>query len=105
MKKLTRDNIDNIKPYEPGKPIDDVKRELGLSEIIKLASNENPLGVSPLALKAMEKSLADVYRYPDGNNYCLRRKLAQRFKVDIDNIIVGNGSNEINRAFSQNIFI
>jgi len=95
MKKLTRDNIDNIKPYEPGKPIDDVKRELGLSEIIKLASNENPLGVSPLALKAMEKSLADVYRYPDGNNYCLRRKLAQRFKVDIDNIIIGNGSNEI----------
>jgi histidinol-phosphate aminotransferase len=95
MKKLTRDNIDNIKPYEPGKPIEDVKRELGLTEIIKLASNENPLGVSPLALKAMKESLAEVYRYPDGNNYSLRKKLAQRFKVEMDNVIIGNGSNEI----------
>jgi len=95
MKKLTRDNIDNIKPYEPGKPIDEVKRELGLEEIIKLASNENPLGVSPLALKAMKESLGGVYRYPDGNNYSLRKKLAERFNVDKDNVIVGNGSNEI----------
>lgn len=95
MRKLVRDNINSIKPYEPGKPIDEIKRELGLPEIIKLASNENPLGVSPLALKAMKESLAEVYRYPDSNNYRLRKKLAQRFNVDMDNIIIGNGSNEI----------
>jgi histidinol-phosphate aminotransferase len=95
MRKLTRDNIDGIKPYEPGKPIDDVKRELGLSEITKLASNENPLGVSPLALKAMRDALDSVYRYPDGSNYKLRESIAERFKIDMDNVIIGNGSNEI----------
>jgi histidinol-phosphate aminotransferase len=95
MKKFVRDNIDKIKPYKPGKPIEDVKRELGLSDIVKLASNENPLGVSPKALLAMQESLKEIYRYPDGSTLRLRRKLADKFNIDMDNLIIGNGSNEI----------
>lgn len=88
--------IKEIKPYKPGKPIEEVIRELGLTgEIIKLASNENPLGVSPLAHKAMEMVLKDTFLYPDDNCYYLRNKLAERFKVEQENIIVGNGSVEI----------
>jgi histidinol-phosphate aminotransferase len=95
MKKFVRDNIGKIKPYKPGKPIEDVKRELGLTDIIKLASNENPLGVSPKALVAMQESLKGINRYPDGSTLKLRGKLADKFNLDIDNFIIGNGSNEV----------
>ena len=91
-----RDFIKLIRPYKPGKPIEEVVRELNLKgEIIKLASNENPLGTSPLALKAMKEALEEAYLYPDDNCYYLRKKLADRFNVDQANIIVGNGSVEI----------
>ena len=83
--------------YEPGRPIDDVARELGLdpNTVIKLASNENPLGTSPKALEAMKAALADSALYPDGGCQRLREKLANRHGLQVDQIVVGNGSNEI----------
>jgi len=83
--------------YEPGKPIEDVARELGLkpSEIIKLASNENPLGPSPKALQAMREALERAHFYPDGGGYYLRESIAQKFALARENVILGCGSNEI----------
>jgi histidinol-phosphate aminotransferase len=89
--------IRSIAPYQPGKPIGELARELGLDpdNIIKLASNENPLGVSPLAMRAMQAALADIARYPDGNGFELKHALAQRFGVDMAQIVLGNGSNDV----------
>lgn len=87
--------ITQIAPYQTGKPIDELKRELGLDDIIKLASNENPLGCSPHATQAMQDELADVGRYPDGSGYTLKAKIAQRFAVEMNQITLGNGSNDI----------
>ena len=86
-----------IAPYQPGKPIAELARELQLdsASIIKLASNENPLGVSPLAMRAMQAALADVARYPDGNGFELKEALAQHYGVDIAQIVLGNGSNDV----------
>jgi len=83
--------------YQPGRPIEEVAREIGLPprDIIKLASNENPLGPSPAALAAMEKVLRQLHLYPDGNAYYLKNKLAAKLGVDASNLILGNGSNEI----------
>jgi len=83
--------------YEPGKPIDDVARELGLdpTTIIKLASNENPLGPSPRAVEAGCKAMGDIRLYPDGGCCELRRRLAERLELGADQVILGNGSNEI----------
>lgn len=83
--------------YVPGKPIEDVARELGLAErdIIKLASNENPLGPSPAALAAMQQVLAHIHLYPDGNAFHLRRRLAEKLAIAPGNLLLGNGSNEI----------
>ncbi|MEO0094457.1 MAG: histidinol-phosphate transaminase [candidate division WOR-3 bacterium] len=91
-----RDFIEKIKPYKPGKPIEEVARELNLKgEIIKLASNENPLGTSPLAIKAMRRALKESFLYPDDNCFYLKDILAKRLNVSPDEIIVGNGSVEI----------
>ena len=95
MEDLVRENISRFKPYEAGKPIKEVQRELGLKRIIKLASNENPLGPSPLALEAIKKSLSNISRYPDGSCFYLKRKLAEKLNIQPSNIIFGNGSNEI----------
>lgn len=83
--------------YEPGKPIEDVARELGLkpADIIKLASNENPLGPSPKALEAMRDALERSHIYPDGGGYYLREAIAGEFGLKRENVILGNGSNEI----------
>jgi histidinol-phosphate aminotransferase len=81
--------------YVPGKPIEEVQRELGVSDIVKLASNENPLGPSPKAVAAIEKTLANLHRYPDGSGYALRKVLAARHGVDIEQIILGSGSVDI----------
>ena len=83
--------------YQPGRPIEEVARELGLpaADIIKLASNENPFGPSPLALAAMEKALRQTNLYPDGNAFYLKGTLAQKLGVETTNLVVGNGSNEI----------
>jgi histidinol-phosphate aminotransferase len=86
-----------IAPYQPGKPISELAREMGLKEksIIKLASNENPLGVSPKAKAAIKKALAELGRYPDGNAFELKAALAKRFGVSEECIVVGNGSNDL----------
>lgn len=83
--------------YEPGKPIEDVARELGLKpeEIIKLASNENPIGPSPKAVEAMKKAVEEVHFYPDGGGWRLRNAIAEKFGLGRENVILGNGSNEI----------
>jgi histidinol-phosphate aminotransferase len=84
-----------LRPYEPGRPIEEVERELGLSDTIKLASNENALGPSPRALEAVRATLCDLHRYPDGGAVMLLRKLADRLDVECRQILLGNGSNEI----------
>ena len=75
--KLAGDNILTLPFYEPGKPIEEVERELGIKGIIKLASNENPLGPSPLAIEAMRKAIPEVHRYPDAMAFKLREKLSK----------------------------
>lgn len=87
--------ISSIRPYVPGKPIDELERELGIKGSIKLASNENPLGPSPVALEAMKGALDGLNRYPDGSGYHLRNALSKKLFVDPENIILGNGSNEL----------
>jgi histidinol-phosphate aminotransferase len=87
--------IKNLVPYPPGKPIEELKRELGLKDIVKMASNENPLGPSLLAVQAIKDSLSKINFYPDGSGYYLRRRLAEELNVKMENIILGNGSNEI----------
>jgi histidinol-phosphate aminotransferase len=89
--------LDSLPVYQPGRPIEEVARELHLppEEIIKLASNENPLGPSPLALAAMRKAVMQVHLYPDGNAFYLKAKLATKLGLDPHNLILGNGSNEI----------
>jgi len=95
MKNLARKNILKIKPYIPGKPIEEVRRELGLRGVIKLASNENAFPPSGRAVLAAGKALLSANRYPDGGCFYLKNKLARRFKVKTGNIVVGNGSDEI----------
>ena len=89
--------VRDIAPYQPGKPIAELARELGLDEtgIIKLASNENPIGVSPLARRAIDSSLADLARYPDGNGYELKQAIARHSGIDSACIVLGNGSNDV----------
>src|SRR5216683_1122807 len=86
-----------IAPYQPGKPISELAREMGLDEkkIIKLASNENPLGVSPKAKAAIKKALPELGRYPDGNAFELKAALSRRYGVPEECIVVGNGSNDL----------
>ena len=90
---LPRRNLSRIRPYQPGRPIELVARELGIEgDIIKLASNENPLGTSPLARKAIVEYAEEGNFYPDDGGYRLRRKLANRYGVDFEMTILGNGS-------------
>ncbi len=96
MRPLAPPHLARLNPYDPGKPIDEVRRELNLEgEIIKLASNENPLGPSPKGVEAARRALEEVHRYPDGGGFYLRRALAERFDVDPRRVVLGNGSNEL----------
>ncbi len=96
MKKLIRDNILKIQQYEPGKPIELLRRELGIEgDVCKMASNENPLGPSPLAIEAIQKWLGECNFYPDNSCYELREKLGRIFGFPISNIRIGNGSSEL----------
>jgi histidinol-phosphate aminotransferase len=88
-------DIDSLSPYVPGKPIEELQRELGLARVIKLASNENPLGPSPKALAVLADAAKTLHRYPDGGAFRLRTALAERWKVSLDQVILGNGSDEI----------
>ena len=87
--------VRQLHPYEPGKPISELERELGITGIIKLASNENPLGTSPKALAAMRAALAETALYPDGNAFALKRTLAEHHKVEPNSILVATGSDHI----------
>ncbi len=84
-----------LHPYEPGKPIEEVQRELGIGEPAKLASNENPIGPSPKALEAIRAVLGELHRYPDGSSWTLRHKIAAKHKVSPEQIFMGSGSCEI----------
>ena len=87
--------LEKIKPYEPGKPIEELQRELGLTEIVKLASNESPLGPPKESIEAMHAAIAELNRYPDDSCYHLKHKLSERFDVPVRDITVGAGSAEI----------
>ena len=97
METTAHPHILNLLAYEPGKPVEELAREMGLnpSDIIKLASNENPLGPSPLALQAMRDTLERSHFYPDGGAWALRNAIAEKLRLERANVILGNGSNEI----------
>lgn len=94
---LSPSYVRSIAPYQPGKPIGELARELGLKEegIVKLASNENPRGIGPRTRAAIEAAINDVARYPDGNGYELKLALSRRYGVDASSIVLGNGSNDV----------
>jgi len=92
---LPRKAILNVKPYQPGKPIEEVKREIGLKDVIKMASNENPLGPSPKAVASIRKYLCNINRYPEGGCFYLRQAVAKKLKVKPEQLIFGNGSDEL----------
>jgi histidinol-phosphate aminotransferase len=95
MKLCVPDYILSLKPYVAGKPLEELEREYGISDAIKLASNENPLGPSPLAIKAIQQAVKELHRYPNGGSYHLCEKLSKHFDVEKKNIILGNGSDDI----------
>jgi len=95
MKLSIPDYILSIKPYVPGKPLEELEREYGIKKSIKLASNENPLGPSPMAVKAIGSALEKLNRYPDGSGYNLINRIAEKLKLSPENIVLGNGSDEI----------
>ncbi len=87
--------VGRVSPYKPGKPVSEVQRELGLEKVVKLASNENNLGPSPKAVAAMREALAGVHEYPEGSGYYLVTAIAQKFGLHFDQIILGNGGNDL----------
>jgi histidinol-phosphate aminotransferase len=87
--------LKSIRPYEPGKPIEEVQREYGLTRVIKLASNENPLGPSPKAMESVQAVIPELHRYPDPSAYVLKGKIADRLGLSREWIVLGNGSTEI----------
>jgi len=92
---LATKGVQQLTPYQPGKPVEELERELGISGSIKLASNENPLGPSPLAIEAMTNILPAINYYPDGGGFSLSNKLAEKHQLEVSNITLGNGSNDI----------
>lgn len=92
---LVTPQVLTLKRYVPGKPIEELQREKGLARIVKLASNENPLGPSPLGVEAFRAEAARLHRYPDGYGFLLKSAIAGRWGVDLDNVVLGNGSSEI----------
>ncbi len=92
---LASHGIRELQPYQPGKPVEELERELGLTDVIKLASNENPLGASSSVLESVQSSLADVARYPDGSAYLLKNKLSDFLGVATNQLTIGNGSNDV----------
>ncbi|MCP3873472.1 MAG: histidinol-phosphate transaminase [Desulfobacteraceae bacterium] len=95
MKFKISDQISAIKPYEPGKPLKEIQREYNISNAIKLASNENPIGFSPKVYDAVTKNMKDMNRYPESSAPVLTNKLAKKFDISTKNIVIGNGSDDI----------
>ncbi len=100
-KELYRRQLANLKPYVPGKPSDEVKREYGLEEIIKLASNENPLGPSPKAVEAVKKAADTIHIYPDNDGHDLKEKLSLKYGVTKNQIVLGNGGTELIKLLAE----
>ena len=96
-----RPNVLKMSPYSPGKPIEEVKRELGLTRVIKLASNENPLGPSPKAVAAVKAAAENIHLYPDASAHTLREALSKHYDLPMPQIVVGNGSDEIIHMLGQ----
>lgn len=94
MHELAAPGVQKLIPYQPGKPIEELQRELGLSQVIKLASNENPLGPSPLVCETVRAQLNELSRYPDGNGFILKQSLGRHLGVDHRQVTLGNGSND-----------
>jgi len=92
---LASPGIRELQPYMPGKPVEELERELGLSNVIKLASNENPLGASPTVHSSIQSALSEVARYPDGSAYLLKNKLSEFLGVGTEQLTIGNGSNDV----------
>jgi histidinol-phosphate aminotransferase len=95
LERIVKPHVLDLAPYEPGKPVEELERELGLSGSIKLASNESPLGPSPKAVAALRKAIGGIHRYPDGASFELRRKLADRLAVEEEQLVFGAGADEI----------
>jgi len=92
---LALSGVQALRPYQPGKPLEELEREYGITQAIKLASNENPLGPSPKAVACIKGELNELARYPDGNGFALKSKLATKLGVDANQITLGNGSNDV----------
>ena len=95
ISKLVPEWVRTLTPYQPGKPIEELEREYGVHDSVKIASNENPLGPSPKAVAAITAALKDLHRYPDGDCFYLKRRLSEKLGVDRSRVILGNGSNEL----------
>ncbi|MBF0493881.1 MAG: histidinol-phosphate transaminase [Candidatus Omnitrophica bacterium] len=95
MKRLWKKRLENVDPYIPGKPIEEVKRELGLKDVVKLASNEIPCSPSPKVIKAIRNALSSLNRYPDGSSFYLKKAISKKFAVKPENLVIGNGSDEL----------
>lgn len=100
-KSLFRNELSKLRPYVPGKPIEEVQKEYGIDEVVKLASNENQLGPSPKAMEAVKKQVENINVYPDPASMELRTKLAEKYGLEYDNIVVGNGGEQILQIISQ----
>jgi histidinol-phosphate aminotransferase len=95
MLKYVPEWVLKLTPYQPGKPIEELEREYGVHDSIKIASNENPLGPSPKAVAAITAALPDLHRYPDGDAFYLKQRLSEKLRIDRSRLIIGNGSNEL----------
>lgn len=98
---LANPSVFDIQPYQPGKPLSECKKEFGLTHFVRLSSNENPLGPSPRVLQVLASGLNNIARYPDANCYDLRSALSEKHQLDPDNVIIGNGSEELLRLILQ----
>ncbi|MDA0999967.1 MAG: histidinol-phosphate transaminase [bacterium] len=96
--------VENIVVYQPGKPIEELERELGISDSVKLASNENPLGPSPKAVEAIGRAIPDLHRYPDGGGFYLKEELAAHHGLSPEHFILGNGTNEVLEILAHAFF-
>jgi len=101
LNKQARPQVFDLKPYVPGKPISEVKREMGINDIIKLASNENPLGPSPKAKDAAHRVIDELMLYPDANSFELKQALARKFQASEDQLLIGNGSDELLKLLAE----
>ena len=92
---LALPGVRELQPYQPGKPIDELEREIGLANVVKLASNENPLGASQLVKESLAEVLPELARYPDGSAYLLKNRLSEFLGVSTETLTIGNGSNDV----------